>query len=123
MNVLEQLDRYSARLEDEINELENKIIELSADLGLYQNENENLTKDIEKYWGIEQELGCSLDVVFKALNEGIYIATEKIDFFLRPRLYFSDDYKNWCFELAFGGYVVHLKDYQKTWWLKGEKEC
>ena len=70
---------------------------------------------------LEEELGCPLEVVFKALNEGIYITTEKIDFFLRPRLYFSDDYKNWCFELAFGDYTVHLKDYQKTWWLKGEK--
>ena len=71
---------------------------------------------------LEEELGCRLEVVFEALNEGIYIATEEIDFFLRPRLYFSDDYKNWCFELAFGGYIVHLKDYQKTWWLKGEKD-
>lgn len=82
---------------------------------------ENCVDKLGRLEDLEEELGCSLDVVFKALNEGIYIATEKIDFFLRPRLYFSDDYKNWCFELAFGGYVVHLKDYQKTWWLKGEK--
>lgn len=88
----------------------------------WEKSSQNCINKLGKLEDLEEKLGCPLEVVFKALNEGIYIATEKIDFFLRPRLYFSDDYKNWCFEFAFGGYVVHLKDYQKTWWLKGEKK-
>lgn len=45
--------------------LYNKEIELSADLGMYQNENERLTKDIEKYWELEQQLGINLEDLFK----------------------------------------------------------
>ena len=80
---------------------------------------------------LEDELGCPLDVVFKALKEGVsynredvartYNVKEWLDFATRPRLYYSDDFECWCFELFLGGYVLQLKDYQKTWWLKGDR--
>lgn len=136
LNAIHQLGRFEDLMQEyninSIEELENilgshkkqeeKIIDLSADLGMFQNENINLTKDIEKYWNIEEELGCSLEVVFKALEEGVYIEVEHLpDVIERPRLYCSDDFKCYCFELLYGEYVFKLSDYKKTWWLKGEK--
>ena len=75
---------------------------------------------------LEEELGCPLDVVFKALIEGIHIQTEFLDltikdFILKPRLYFSNDFKCYCLETGYGANMIKLKDYQKTWWLKGER--
>lgn len=80
---------------------------------------------------LEDELGCPLEVVFKALKEGInynredvartYNVKEWLDFATRPRLYYSDDWECWCWELFLGGYVLKLEDYQKTWWLKGDR--
>ena len=70
----------------------------------------------------EEELGCPLEVVFRAFNEGVYIEVEHLpDVIERPRLYYSVDFKCYCFELLYGEYVIKLSDYQKTWWLKGEK--
>ena len=71
---------------------------------------------------IEEDLECPLDVVFKALK-GINYENEFGDFCRcqRPRLYYSDDLKCWCWELFFGGYVLPLKDHKKTWWLKEDK--
>ena len=72
---------------------------------------------------IEGELRCPLEVVFKALK-GINYENEFGDFCRcqRPRLYYSDDLKCWCWELFFGGYVLPLKDHKKTWWLSKTKE-
>lgn len=76
---------------------------------------------------IEDELGCPLDVVFRAIDEGVCASVQILDLettdtIERPRLYYSDDFKCYCFELLFGEGVVKLKDYKKTWWLKGERE-
>lgn len=76
---------------------------------------------------IEDELGCPLEVVFEALDKGITIEIDDLgikvlDTFERPRLYYSDDFKCYRFELLFGAYVVKLKDYKKTWWLPSDKE-
>ena len=82
----------------------------------------NELNELKRLKDIEEELGCPLKVVFKALNEGVYIEVEHLpDVIERPRLYCSDDFKCYCFELLYGEYVVKLSDYQKTWWLKGEK--
>lgn len=86
---------------------------------------------------LEAKLGCPLDVVFKAIEDGIVIigdlkengdvtlwsniTTEicigkKIDF-EEPRLI---KYNDWCFDCYSGSYsgCVSLKDYGETWWLK-----
>lgn len=69
---------------------------------------------------LEEELGIDLITLFKALKEGIY-HIESDDFFKRPRLYYSNDFNCWCFELGLGAYVVRLKDYGKTWSLTKEE--
>ena len=90
-----------------------------------------LYEENQKYKQLQDELGCPLDVVFKALKEGVsynredvartHNVKEWLDFATRPRLYYSDDFECWCFELFLGGYVLRLEDYGKTWWLKGER--
>ena len=123
---------------------EKEIINLSAVFGMFQNGNINLIKDIEKYWNLEEELGCPLEVVFKAMTMGIIVRNHEdlIEMGYSDRkdkyVYFSTEeiyLKNWqshgiekttnCFQITYGDdgeWCVYLKDYQKTWWLKGEKD-
>lgn len=67
----------------------------------------------------EIDFGCPADVISKALK-GINYVDDDGDLcqYPRPRLYYSDDLKCWCWELYLGGYVLPLKDYKKTWFLK-----
>lgn len=67
---------------------------------------------------LEDKLEIDLITLFKALKDGIYYAN---DYSKRPRLYYSDDYKCWCFEIGLGAYVIKLKDYGKTWALTREE--
>ena len=90
---------------------------------------------------LEDELGCPLEVVFKAIEDGIVIIGdlkengnmtlwldkkplialigEKRNF-EEPRLI---KYNVWCFSCESGSYsgCVALEDYGKTWWLKGDR--
>ena len=71
---------------------------------------------------LEEELGCRLEVVFKALKDGIIYFednTYSVDFGLENNSgsWFFTIYDN----LTSNKDIIHLKDYQKTWWLKGEK--
>ena len=105
-----------------------KIIDLSADLGMYQNENTKLTED----------------VVFKVLMLGITVKNNDdlidSDYADKEEKYvnFSPDeiyIKNYpsyglhnsithSIEIVFGvdgEWSVYLKDYKKTWWVRGER--
>lgn len=75
------------------------------------------------YEKLSEELGCPLEVVFKALEEGIHIQAEFLnlpikDFIEIPHLFFSDNFKRYYLITRYGSHM--LQDYQKTWWLKGE---
>jgi hypothetical protein len=86
---------------------------------------EDILVKLGKLEDLEEEIGCPLEVVFRALNEGIFVKDEELEkwgVFDRPRLYYSDDFKCYRFELGYGIGYVKIKDYQKTWWLKGERE-
>ena len=90
---------------------------------------------------LEQDLGCPLEVVFKAIEDGIVIIGDIDKYgdmtlwldkkplialvgekrnFEEPRLI---KYNEWCFSCESGSYsgCVALKDYQKTWWLKSDR--
>lgn len=76
---------------------------------------------------LEEELGIDFITLFKAFNKGIWFNCSDLydlekNFTSRPRLYYSDDNKCWCFEIGLGAYVVKLKDFHKTWWLEKPKE-
>ena len=84
---------------------------------------------------LEEELGCPLEVVFKVLKENIsfqrkdiitneihilegfdsYIVYNKVRKIYELHTTFKAERNNWIANLD-------LKDYQKTWWLKGEKD-
>ena len=92
---------------------------------------------------LEEELGCPFEVVFKAMTMGIIVKNHEdlIEIGYSDRkdkyVYFSTEeiyFKNWqthgiekttnCFQITYGDdgeWCVYLKDYQKNWWLKGEK--
>lgn len=99
--------------------LYNKEIELSADLGMYQNENEHLTKDIEKYWELEEQLGCNLGVVVKALLDGGIIDNYGLGCQLNGVVL---DGSGDIYLSAVNGDLSNVKDYQKTWWLASDKK-
>ena len=83
----------------------------------------HLINKLGKLEDIEQDLGCPLEVVFKALKE-IYYENEFGDFCRcqRPSLYYSDVLKCWCLESYLGCHTLPLKDYKKNWWLSKTKE-
>lgn len=103
------------------------LVELEIALDKYDHRYDDVqTRRVDEneiYNSLSNELGCPLEVVFKTLK-GIIYENEFGDFcsVQRPRLYFSDDFKCWCFELFLGGYVLKLKDHKKTWWLVSDKE-
>ncbi len=85
----------------------------------------NIIVKLGKLEDLEDELGCPLEVVFEALKQGIYSTQyrnceQEIDDvkLVEPSLVVIDN--EFCFDCGDGGYYnVALKDYQKTWWLRG----
>ena len=73
---------------------------------------------------IEEELGCPLEVVFKKVKE---LAIENwnqvncLQYDYDEKLWYIISYSLWNHEF-YPDRQYYLKDYQKTWWLKGEKE-
>lgn len=104
----------------------------------------NVIQKLGRIEDLEEELGCPLEVVFEALNEGITVRNhedlieigysereDKYVNFCTEEIYL----KNWqshgiekttnCFQITYGDdgeWCVYLEDYRKTWWLKKEKE-
>lgn len=93
---------------------------------------EDILVKLGKLEDLEEELGCPLEVVFKAYKETIVF--KKIDSITKEE-HVLEGVKN---KLIYNGkefvlhtffkykkyyylHILELKDYQKTWWLKGEK--
>lgn len=75
---------------------------------------------------IEEELGCSLEVVFKALKDGQVITKHIVDsenpkVILLPHkiaeiLFYGKNYRLWAYENGCGDdFYLNTKDYGKTW--------
>ena len=80
-------------------------------------------KKLGKIEDIEEQLGCPLEVAFKKCEE--LEKQNKYSFYCICKLY-----DNWVI-LEIDIFIIdeiecnivyYLADYQKTWWLKGEKE-
>ena len=104
---------------------------------------QNAINKLGRLEDIEEELGCPLEVVFKAMTMGILVKNHEdlIEIGYSDRrdkyVYFSTEeiyLKNWQshgiekttnrFQITYGDdgeWCVYLEDYQKTWWMKGEK--
>ena len=72
---------------------------------------------------LEEELGISLEVLFKALKEGFYIKER----YIKPNdfgLIYNNEY-GWLFSIKtymYDSLYIIIKDYGKTWWLEKPKE-
>lgn len=77
---------------------------------------------IKEVVDLQEELGCPLNVFFKAFN-GIYIIDDWHDlYFAKPALIngkFKIEQHYGVYDVA--TYYLELKDYKKTWWLKEDK--
>ena len=115
-----------------------------ADTIMFNSEKDyNAIQKLGKLEDIEEELGCPLEVVFKAMTMGILVKNHEdlIEIGYSDRrdkyVYFSTEeiyLKNWQshgiekttnrFQITYGDdgeWCVYLEGYQKTWWVKGEK--
>ena len=82
---------------------------------------------------IEEELGCSIEILFKAIKNGIYFVNENnnlehIDEALcfnqktYNKKFVFDNYGYHCKNIEEAkGDEIYLEDYKKTWWLKEDK--
>ena len=84
---------------------------------------------------LEEQLGCPLEVVVKALSRGFYIDINKVeidpplknpsgDLILinRPKDFRLNLWYERIEVASFGHYLeVYLKDYKTTWWLETDK--
>ena len=101
---------------------------LTDEGGYYESDNSNyldITNKLGKLEDIEDELGCPLDVVFKAARNGFWFMSDKFwknvftkQFSNIPILFYHYEYECFCFEVGVSGVYIPLKDYKKTWWLK-----
>ena len=68
---------------------------------------------------LEEQLGCPLEVVFKALKEGIIIDRELPKY--KVIIGFEENELCLYIEQKFPKWKYKLKDYKKTWWLREDK--
>lgn len=86
----------------------------------------NAIQKLGKLEDIEDELGCPLDVVFRAIKCGIEfehkITNQKLISKYIRIFYSQNEWKIRAYIEKYTNYFDRdLKDYQKTWWVKGEK--
>ena len=96
------------QIDDYINELEEKN-------EVYVNKELEYADKCHK---LEEQLGCPLDVIVRALKDGIYFYHN----------YYKDQILKYIPVLQYDHficgskpYIRMLKDYKKTWWLKEDK--
>ena len=136
LDAIHQLGRFEDLMEEyninSIQELENTLSSKFIAGGSRSGGKSIVAKGM-LYNKLSEELGCPLEVVFKAYKETIVF--KKIDCITKEE-HVLEGVKN---KLIYNGkefvlhtyfkykkyyylHILELKDYQKTWWLKGEKE-
>ena len=94
---------------------------------------DTLKEKLGKLEDLEEELGCPLEVVFKAIKVGAYFKTDYYGTNITYHILQNNEinFKENVFDIRkenlldnkpyySGGFIFHLKDYGKTWWLKEE---
>lgn len=87
---------------------------------IVENENRGYGRPIDKLGkleDLEEEIGCPLEVVFKALGNGIYVynGNHYVVFLKYYKVHNKFRLKD------VNGLLYSLEDYKKTWWLKEDK--
>lgn len=120
-----------------------KLGELEDLMGKYKIENTDVLEKIivrhDSYTMLEEEIGCPLDVVFRALRDGVYVLDEETGgtkHILRGFVNHTQDYEMeefgfvddrvWAMikdeETGLDIPIVYAwNDYKKTWWLREDK--
>ena len=81
---------------------------------------------------LEEQIGCPLEVLFRALKDGIYhnenygkTSTKEYESYLSfSKSSIPNDYCieiHYYFDGIYGTSYYSLKDYKKTWWLKADR--
>ena len=98
------------------------VMQLEATIANLERDKQTIKDELFKYRDLEKELGCPLEVIFKALRQGyIYSSVEKdyiIDLKIDEQSFFIAGYKDANVSTRFN---VYLDNYKKTWWLKEDK--
>lgn len=79
---------------------------------------EDCRTKLGKLEDLEEEIGCPIEVIFRALKDGIYSKDFREDITQRAVLMFWEDY-GWILQTY--SCDEYTKDYKKTWWLKEDK--
>lgn len=131
LNAIHQLGRFEDLMQEyninSIQELEN-ILGSKFIAGFFRSSGKTIVAKGILYNKLSEELGCPLEVVFKMLENGITFEHEGVN--LRSDsihlFYFNHKWnmRAYAFIQGYGSnaYDFELKNYGKTWWLKGEKE-
>lgn len=112
--------------------LRDRFIDSPAELEKYSSNIELELQRLERLDNLQEEIGCPLDVMFKALKQPIYSKhpkTSKLCCIICPTFYFSGN--QWLIgchsmewneeEMCCDSWDCFPKDYKKTWWLKKDK--
>lgn len=96
--------------------------------------NNNFYLKLQQLENIEEELGCSIEVLFKAIKDGIYFINIHNELeFLGEALSFNQKIttKKFIFDNSWYKCLnddkkeksdeIYLEDYKKTWWLKEDR--
>lgn len=103
-------------------DIDNYINEIEENNQIYMEEELEYAK---KCHNLEEQLGCPLEVVFKALKYGIIIK-DMFDIGIGNKFYgVRLDTQNYDCEYVLRTYKgtisVEVKNYKKTWWLKEDR--
>lgn len=92
------------------------VLQLEATIQNLRRDNSILKEENAKYKDLEEQIGCPLEVVFKALKQDyIYTKSGK-----HSRLEFGTYGFEWC--ICYGLRTqLRVVDYKKTWFLKEDK--
>lgn len=103
---LEDLDNYNERL--------------GIHPTSYKNCRKRLTR-LAKIDKLQKQLGCSLDVIHKALKNGVYVEGDKDKKLVKTHACL--EYNGSHFVIMTTLFLVFrkTKNYKKTWWLKEDK--
>ena len=81
--------------------------------------------DHDKYGELGEQLGCSLEIAFKALKDGIYVEDKAFNTFekhdVRGIGLKSLSVISKICDYAECDFSCYYEDYKKTWWLKEDK--
>ena len=98
------------------------VMQLEATIQNLRIDNSILKEELARYKQLEEQLGCPLEVVVKALKIGIYTNLKNWNREDLTKYFCLNLYKveNECY-LGNPIICVNLKDYKNTWFLKEDK--